>query len=167
MGLALTGFALAYGGYKTFSFTRKKAVAFAAIKEASEWFESQLTVEVTPRPAVHSGDDYVPLKAAASAAVTVMAVVLTLIMYPHHSALHGEGEQAKLQSDATTQATSDTNGAVPAASTVAAPIAAHSVQDFNWLVGKYPYDVVNDKRFRSAFNGISRADWKKSLYGSP
>jgi hypothetical protein len=161
MGLALTGFALAYGGYKTFSFTRKKAVSSAAIKEATEWFESQLTVEVTPRPAVHLGNDYVPLKAAASAAVTVVAVVFTLIMYPHHSALHGEGEQATLQSDTTTQANSGTNGVVPAASTVAAPIAAHSVQDFSWLVGKYPSDVVNDKRFRSAFNGISRADWKK------
>jgi hypothetical protein len=161
MGLAITGFALAYGGYKTFSFTRKKAVASAAIKEASEWFESKLTVEVTPRPAVHSGNDYVPLKAAASAAVTVVAVVLTLIMYPHHGALHVEDEQATLQSDATMQAASGTNGAVPAASTVPAPIAAHSVQDFSWLVGKYPSDVVNDKRFRSAFNGISRADWKK------
>ncbi|MFL9983876.1 DUF4236 domain-containing protein [Paraburkholderia sediminicola] len=161
VGLALTGFALAYGGYKTFSFMRKKAVSSEAIKEASEWFESQLTVEVTPRPAIHAGNDYVALKAAASAMVTAVAVVYTLIVYPHHAALHGEDEQATLQSDTTTQAAAGTSGVVPAVATAAVSNATHPVQDFSWLVGKYPSDVVNDKRFRSAFNGISRADWKK------
>ncbi|MFM0173652.1 DUF4236 domain-containing protein [Paraburkholderia sediminicola] len=161
VGLALTGFALAYGGYKTFSFMRKKAVSSEAIKEANERFQSQLTVEVTPRPAIHSGNDYVAFKATASAAVTAAAVVYTLIVYPHHVALHGADEQATLQSDTTTQTAAGSNGVVPAAATVAASNATRTVQDFSWLVGKYPSDVVNDKRFRSAFNGISRADWKK------
>lgn len=161
VGLALTGFAFAYDGYKTFSFMRKKAVSSEAIKEAGEWFESHRTVEVTPRPASHKGNDYVAFKAAASAAVAVAAVCCTLTVYPHHAALHGETEQAMLQSDPTTQAAADTAGLVPAVATVAAANATHPVQDFSWLVGKYPSDVVNDKRLRSAFNGVSRADWKK------
>jgi hypothetical protein len=161
VGLALTGFALTYGGYKTFSFMRKKAACSEAIKEASEWFESHLTVEVTPRPAIHKGNDYVGFKAVASAAVTVAVIGFTLTMYPHHAALQGEDEQATLQSDTTTKAAAGTSGVVPAVATAAASNATHPVQDFSWLVGEYPSDVVNDKRFRSAFNGVSRADWKK------
>lgn len=160
MGLALTGFALAYGGYKTFSFMRKKTASSQAIKEANEWFQSRLTVEVTPRPAICTSNDYVALKAAASAIVTAVAVIYTVIGYPHHSASNGNGEQATLQS-ATSAAGS--NGVVPAAATATATTVntVRPVPDFSWLVGKYPSDVVNDKRFRSAFNGVSRADWKK------
>ncbi|MFM0009198.1 DUF4236 domain-containing protein [Paraburkholderia sediminicola] len=158
VGLALTGFSLACGGYKTFSFMRKKAASSEAIKEANEWFQSKLSVEVTPRPAIHSGNDYVAFKAAASATVTAVAVLYTLAVYPHHGTSHGNGEQATLQSDTTAVGS---NGFVPAAATVATLNTVHPVQDFSWLVGKYPSDVVNDKRFRSAFNGVSRADWKK------
>jgi len=161
VGLALTAFALAYGGYKSFSFMRKKAVSSQAIKEANEWFQSKLTVEVTPRPAIHSGNDYVASKATASAAVTAVAVIYTLIVYPHHAALQGKSEQVTLRADTTAEAAPGSNGAVSAATTITPPNAAHPVQDFSWLVGKYPSDVVDDKRFRSAFNGISRADWKK------
>ncbi len=157
VGLALTGLALAYGGYKTFSFMRKKVISTQAIKEANEWFQSKLTVEVTPRPAIRSSSDYVALKAAASATVTAAAVIYTIIVYPHHSASNGNGEQATLQS-ATSAVGS--NGVVPAAATAATLNAVHPVSDFNWLVGKYPSEVVNDKRFRSAFSGVSRADWK-------
>ncbi|MDR6467561.1 hypothetical protein J2777_001254 [Paraburkholderia graminis] len=158
VGLALTGFALAYGGYKTFSFMRKKAVSTQAIKEANEWFQSKLTVEVTPRPAIRSSNDYVALKAAASATVVAAAVIYTITVYPHHLTPNGNGEQATLKSNA---ATVGSNGVVPAVATATTLNTAHPVPDFGWLVGKYPSDVVNDKRFRSAFNGVSRADWKK------
>ncbi|PRX33327.1 uncharacterized protein DUF4236 [Paraburkholderia sp. BL18I3N2] len=158
VGLALTGFAFAYGGYKTFSFMRKKAVSSQAIKEAHEWFQSKLTVEVTPRPAIRSSNDYVALKAAASATVTAAAVIYTIIVYPHHLASNGNGELATHQADTTSVGS---NGVVPAAATARTLNTVHPVPDFSWLVGKYPSDVVNDKRFRSAFNGISRADWKQ------
>jgi hypothetical protein len=157
-GLALTGFALAYGGYKTFSFTRKKALSSGAIKEANEWFDSQLTEEVTPRPAVHAGNDHVSLKAGSFAAVIVVAAVYTLIVYSHQASLRGEGEQA---STAVTPDAAGTNGVVPAVAIAPAENASRPVQDFSWLVGRYPAEIVNDKRFRSAFNGVSRADWKK------
>ncbi|WP_153098774.1 DUF4236 domain-containing protein [Paraburkholderia hayleyella] len=161
IGLALTGFALAYGGYKTLSFMQKKAASSEAIKEATEWFESQLVVEVTPRPTVHLDNDYVVFKAVASSVVIAVAVVYTLIVYSHHVAIRGEGEPAMLQSDTTTPAITGSNGVVPGIATVAASGVKRQVQDFSWLVGKYPSDVLNDKRFRSAFNGISRGDWKK------
>lgn len=158
VGLGLTGFALAYGGYKTLSFMRKKSVSSQAIKEANEWFQSKLTVEVTPRPAVRSSNDYIALKAAASAAVTAAAVIYTIIAHPHHPAPNGNGEQATLQSATTADSS---NGVVPAAATATTLNTGHPVPDFGWLLGKYPSDVLNDKRFRSAFNGVSRADWKK------
>lgn len=158
VGLGLTGFALAYGGYKTLSFLRKKSVSSQAIKEANEWFQSKLTVEVTPRPAVRSSKDYIALKAAASAAVTAAAVIYTIIVHPHHPAPSGNGEQATLQSTTTADSS---NGVMPAAATATTMNTGHPVPDFGWLVGKNPSDVVNDKRFRSAFNGVSRADWKK------
>ncbi len=161
MGLALTALALAYGGYKTFSFMRKKAVSSEAIKEANEWFQSKLTVEVTPRPAVHAGNDYVALKAAASAAVTVVAVVYTLTVYSHHATPHGDVEQVVHQADAVTPATVGTNSAAPGVVSAAADNGSHPVEDFSWLASKYPSEVVNDKRFRSAFKGVSRAEWKK------
>lgn len=158
VGLALTGFAIVYGGYNTFRFMRRKTASLDAIKEANEWFQSKVTVEVTPRPAIHSRNDYVSLKAAASAMVTMVAVFYVLIVHPRQLKSNGNGEQASLQSDATAVGS---NGVVLAAATAATPNTAHSVLDFSWLVGKYPSDVVNDKRFRSAFNGVSRADWKK------
>lgn len=160
-GLALAGFALAFGGYKAFSFIRKKAVASEAIKEANGWFESQLAVEVTPRPTIHAGNDYVPLKATGFAAAVVAAAAYTLIAYPHHATPHGDVEQAVHQADAVTPATAGTNGAAPGVVAAAADNRSHPVEDFSWLAGKYPSDVVNDRRFRSAFNGISRTEWKK------
>ena len=48
-----------------------------------------------------------------------------------------------------------------AASVTAAPQGDAQYSDFGWLIGKAPYDVVGDKRFRAAFSHISRADWKK------
>ena len=160
-GLALAGFALAYGGYKAFSFIRKKAVASEAIKEANGWFESQLAVEVTPRPTIHAGNDYVPLKAAGFAAAVVAAAAYTLIVYPHHATPQGDVEQVVHQADAVTPAIAGTNGAAPGVVAAAADNRSHPVEDFSWLAGRYPSDVVNDRRFRSAFNGISRTEWKK------
>lgn len=160
-GIALTGFALAYGGYKTFSFIRKKAVASEAIKEANGWFESQLAVEVTPRPTVHAANDYVPFKAAGLAAAVVAAAAYTLIVYPHHATPHGYVEQVVHQADAITPAIVGTNSAAPGVVAASADNGSQPVADFNWLAGKYPSDVVNDRRFLSAFNGISRTEWKK------
>jgi Uncharacterized protein conserved in bacteria, putative lipoprotein len=76
----------------------------------------------------------------------------------HHPASNGNGEQATLQSDTTAVGS---HGVVPAVATATTLNTVHPVQDVSWLVGKYPSHVVNDKRFRSAFNGVSRADWKK------
>nr|MDW3657815.1 DUF4236 domain-containing protein [Paraburkholderia terrae] len=160
-GLVLTGFALAYGGYKTFSFMRKKAASFEAIKEADEWFDSQLRVEVTPRPAVHAGNDHVPLKAAGFSVVIVVAAAYGLFVYPLQASLRGGVEQATHQPETVTPATANSNVAKPGMLTAAADNGGHQVEDFGWLVGKYPSEVVNDKRFRSAFSGISRAEWKK------
>lgn len=160
-GLALTGLALAYGGYKAFSFIRKKAVASEAIEEANEWFESQLVVEVTPRPTVRAHNDYVPLKAAGFAAAVAAAAAYTLIVYPHQATPYGAVEQVTHQADAVTPATAGTIGTAPGVVAAPADNRSQPVEDFSWLAGKYPSDVVNDKRFRSAFNGISRTEWRK------
>jgi hypothetical protein len=70
--------------------------------------------------------------------------------------------------DAATQLTaSASDSASPAASN--SGIAAASQQpsnyqwmkNFGWMIGKSPSEVVNDRRFRSAFNHVAHSDWKK------
>ena len=51
--------------------------------------------------------------------------------------------------------------AVASATSVVAAAQGDSQQSgFGWLVGKYPSDVATDKRFRVAFNHVSRSDWR-------
>lgn len=150
VGLILVCFALAYGGYRALTFMRRKAAVAAAIDQANQRFESLLNVEVTPRPTVTAGRDLVSLKAAGFGALILVAAIYALVVSPRQST---EKNSAPVEA-ATTEATVAATAPVPA-------VASRSGTAFNWLVGKYPSDVVNDRRFRAAFNGISRADWGK------
>lgn len=153
-GLTLVGFALAFGGYRTLTFMRKKAAATAAIAETNERFDSLLTIEVTARPTVTEGNDFVSQKAIGLGAVIFVAAVSVLAVSPR---------QSTNKSDTPAQAATTAKDVPEAAtSTPTAPAnASRSGTAFSWLVGKYPSDVVNDRRFRAAFRGISRADWEK------
>jgi uncharacterized protein YecT (DUF1311 family) len=137
-----------YGGYNAVTFTRRKEVIAAAIDNANQWFDSLLKVEITPRPALKVRNDFVPLKAVGAGAVILLAGAYALLAPSH---------QSNNQNGAPVQASADT----PAAATAPAPTASRPDGAFSWLVGKYPSDVVNDRRFRAAFKGISRNDWAK------
>lgn len=151
-GLTLVGFALAFGGYRTLTFMRKKAAATTAIAETNERFDSLVTLEVTPRPAVTEGNDYVSQKAIGLGAVILVAAVYVLAVSPR---------QSTNKSDTPVQAAT-TGREAPVTETATVPSkASRSGTDFGWLVGKYPSHVVNDRRFRAAFRNISRADWEK------
>ena len=147
-GLLLVAAALVCGGYNAVTFTRRKEVVAAAIDNANQWFDSLLKVEVTPRPALKVRNDFVPLKAVGAGAVILLAAAYALLVPSH---------QSNNQHGAPVQASADT----PAAATAPAPTASRLDGAFSWLVGKYPSDVVNDRRFRIAFKGISRSDWAK------
>lgn len=152
VGLALVAAAIAYGGYRALMFTRRKAAAAAAIDEANQQFESLLNVELTPRPAVTEGNDFVSLKAIGLGAIILVAAVYALVASPRQSTTD------RVAVPAATVTTADT----PVAATATVPAnTSRSGTDFSWLVGKYPSDVVNDRRFQAAFKGISRADWEK------
>ncbi len=147
-GLLLAAAALVYGGYNAVTFTRRKEVIAAAIDNANQWFDSLLKVEVTPRPALKVRNDFVPLKAVGAGAVILLAGAYALLV---------PSRQSNNQNGAPVQASAD----APAAATASAPTVSRPDGAFSWLVGKYPSDVVNDRRFRAAFKGISRGDWTK------
>ncbi|WP_248112039.1 DUF4236 domain-containing protein [Ralstonia pseudosolanacearum] len=147
-GLLLAAAALVYGGYNAVTFTRRKEVIAAAIDNANQWFDSLLRVEITPRPALKVRHDFVPLKAVGAGAVILLAGAYALVV-PSHQSNNQNGAPVRASADA------------PAAATAPAPTASRPDGTFSWLVGKYPSDVVNDRRFRAAFKGISRSDWAK------
>ncbi|AGH86293.1 DUF4236 domain-containing protein [Ralstonia pseudosolanacearum] len=147
-GLLLAAAALVYGGYNAVTFTRRKEVIAAAIDNANQWFDSLLRVEITPRPALKVRNDFVPLKAVGAGAVILLAGAYALVV-PSHQSNNQNGAPVRASADA------------PAAATAPAPTASRPDGTFSWLVGKYPSDVVNDRRFRAAFKGISRSDWAK------
>lgn len=154
VGLALVGFGLVYGGIRTATFIRRKAAADAAIAEANERFNSLLTVEVTPRPAVAAGKDYVSQKAIGLGAVILVAAVYVLTVSPRQSSI-------KSDTPAAAEATAKDVPATAASASATATNANHRGTDFSWLVGKYPSDVVNDRRFRAAFRNVPRTDWER------
>ena len=149
-GLLLVAAALVYGGYNAVTFTRRKEVIAAAIDNANQWFDSLLKVEVTPRPALKARNDFVPLKAVGAGAVILLAGAYALLV---------PSRQSNNQNGAPVQAAASADA--PPAKTSSAPTASRPDAAFSWLVGKYPSDVVNDRRFRAAFKGISRSDWAK------
>lgn len=149
-GLLLAAAALVYGGYNAVTFMRRKEVIAAAIDNANQWFDSLLKVEVTPRPALKVRNDFVPLKAVGAGAVILLAGAYALLV---------PSRQSNTQLGAPVQAAASADA--PAAETAPVPTASRPDAAFSWLVGKYPSDVVNDRRFRAAFRGISRSDWAK------
>lgn len=149
-GLLLVAAALVYGGYNALTFTRRKEVIAAAIDNANQWFDSLLKVEVTPRPALKVRSDFVPLKAIGAAAAILAASAYALLV-PSHQSNNRSGPP--VQSAASADA--------PTATTAAALTTGRSDGAFSWLVGKYPSAVVNERRFRAAFKGISHSDWAK------
>ena len=149
-GLLLAAAALVYGGYNAVTFTRRKEDIAGAIDKANQWFDSLLKVEVTARPALKVRNDFVPLKAVGAGAVILLAGAYALLV---------PSRQSNNQNGAPVQAAASADA--PAAETAPAPTASRPDAAFSWLVGKYPSDVVNDRRFRAAFKGISRSDWAK------
>jgi uncharacterized protein YecT (DUF1311 family) len=148
--LLLAAAALVYVGYNAVTFMRRKEVIAAAIDNANQWFDTLLKVEVTPRPALKVRNDFVPLKVVGAGAVILLAGAYALLVPSRQSDnQHGAPVQAAASADA------------PAAETALVPTASRPDGAFSWLVGKYPSDVVNDRRFRAAFKGISRSDWVK------
>ena len=149
-GLLLAAAAFVYGGYNVVTFTRNKEAIAAAIDNANQWFDSLLKVEVTPRPTLKVRNDSAPLKAVGAGAVILLAGAYALLV---------PSRQSNNQNGAPVQAAASADA--PAAATASAPTASRPDGAFSWLVGEYPSDVVNDRRFRAAFKGISRGDWAK------
>ncbi len=149
VGLVLLVVALGYGGFSASSFNRKKIAAIDALDEANARFESFLETEISPRPALAEVDHLTGTKAVVFGAIAIAIAVFALYHRAHHNS-----DEAGAMSDAMASAAS-------AASSATQEGDAAQNTKFSWLVGKYPYDVVNDKRFRAAFNHMSRADWKK------
>lgn len=151
-GIGLTAVSLLYGGTNASQYLRRRDATLVAVEAADQHFDSLLSAEVTPRPALHMGRDVVRQQALGFAGMTLVATLCAVVMHFSHpvSALADDVASADGPRSADT-------GASPSP----APTASPATGGFAWMVGKYPYDVVNDRRFRAAFRGVSRADWKK------
>jgi Protein of unknown function (DUF4236) len=151
-GLVLLAVALVYGSYALVSFGKKKVLLTAEISDAAARFDSLLTAELSPRPAVPDESGNVRLRAMTFVALTAVVAIAAIVYRPR------DIQQAVAnQSENVNQAE---NVALPAA-----PASSSQMRlpqgDFGWLVGKYPSDVVKNRRFRAAFNHVSRNEWKK------
>ncbi|RKP47504.1 DUF4236 domain-containing protein [Trinickia fusca] len=149
IGLVFFVTAFTYGFFRLTSFNKKKAAAVEALGAANARFDSLLEAEISPRPTPNESDSLVREKAALFA---VLTIVVALFAGYHRT--QDDNRQAAVSSGTD----------IPVASAAgAAPDdqlgSRHS--DFRWLVGRHPVDVVTDKRFRTAFNHMSRADWNK------
>jgi hypothetical protein len=149
IGLAIIAAAFAYGFFGLSSFDKKKADAVEALDAANAHFDALLEAEISPRPTLHGVDDLVREKAALFG---VLAIVVALFAGYHRTQ---DGHQQVAVSPGIDTSVSSAAGAA------SDDHIGLRHPDFGWLVGKHPFDVVADKRFRTAFNHISRADWKK------
>lgn len=152
VGLVLLAGVLVYGIYAVVSFEKKKVLLTAEISDAAARFDSLVTAEVSPRPAVPDESGNVRLRAMVFAALTAVVGIAALVYRPQDIQ-----QAASNQSENVSQAETVALPAAPASSSQMRPPQG----DFGWLVGKYPSDVVKDRRFRAAFNHVSRNEWKK------
>lgn len=151
-GLAVL-FAAGYGLFKVMSFERLKKTLAVQAANANAEFEALVLLEVTPRPEIPDGKDRTRLKAYAYSGILFLAAIASLALHPRSSQSQPELVQAS-------------SSTPPMVSKVAEASAPEQKSEplqgrFAWLVGKYPSDVVNDKRFRAAFNHVTPSDWRK------
>jgi hypothetical protein len=157
IGLALLAGAAAYGFYGVFAYNRKKASLERQLSEVTARFDVLVTAEISPRPALPGGPDYVQAKAIGSAILVGVTALTASLYHPSHMARDAATQQSASGSDSTSPAASSSDAAVAGQQ----PSSFQWMKDFGWMIGKSPSDVVNDKRFRAAFNHVSRNDWKK------
>ncbi|MQR01118.1 DUF4236 domain-containing protein [Glaciimonas soli] len=151
-----------YGIYKLKSFEKKKVSVLAEITEANTKFDSLVTNEISPRPVVPNSKDTVHIKALMLAGITVVLALIVVVYRPQDigraaliSSENSNPVDKNVRDD--NKPTLQISASVPVKSST-----PHRSQiDFKWLIGKYPSDVVNDRRFRAAFNDVSPNEWRK------
>jgi len=150
-GFFVAAVALLYGGGKALGYFRERDVALALIEERDQHFDSLLVAEITLRPTLRSTRDTVKPKAIGFGATVLAATLAAFIMHlsnPRPAGTNAAASSAQATSDDADSQASKANGSLAASK-------------FSWMVGKPPYEVVNDRRFKAAFRGVARASWKK------
>ncbi|WP_082163570.1 lysozyme inhibitor LprI family protein [Caballeronia mineralivorans] len=152
LGLVLLVFATSYGVFQLASFEKKKAQLAVETADANARFDSLVTGEISPRPALPVDSENVRFRALAFVGIMAAVAIAALVYRPH---------DAEKVAASPTEKVSQTNiVALPATTANSAQI-RRSPADLTWLAGKYPSDVVNDRRFRAAFNHVPQGEWKK------
>ncbi|MBR8458433.1 DUF4236 domain-containing protein [Burkholderia dolosa] len=151
VGCAVTAVALLYGGGKALDYFRKRDSALMLIEERDRYFDSLVVAEITARPTLRSTPDDVKPKAIGFGAVILVATLAALGMRPSNP------RPAATDNAASSAQATSSSGDLPASTANEGQTAGK----FAWMVGKPPYEVVNDRRFRAAFRGVTRESWKK------
>jgi hypothetical protein len=150
VGIGVTALALAYGWLTVRSYQRKRAAAIASIDSANQRFDSLLTAEVTPRPSLASSKDFVTSQAAIFAGVAAVAMLAAVVVRFSDQANTGTGDVGS-NAPGSSVSTSPPTRAVQL---------GNGKANLSWLIGKYPSDVVDDRRFKAAFRNVSHVEWK-------
>jgi uncharacterized protein DUF4236 len=153
IGLTLVAAAVALGVYSVVTFNRKEAFLTNQLAEVNEKFNSLLTAEVSPRPTPAGEPSYLRAKAIGISVLTGV-VVLSAVLYRSQDVANNDAT-------ASPPSASTLDSSVPISNQDVTPQAGQRQASFSWLVGKSPSDVVNNPRFRAAFNHASRSDWRK------
>jgi hypothetical protein len=157
LGFVFLAGAVLYGIFRLTSYEKKRTSQANEIAEANDEFDSLVTIEISPRPTLLAERYHLRLKAFAFAGVISVGAVAALIYHPQ-GLTRNEEPVASQPVENVSQANASTS---PASSTGVPSEVRSARPDFTWLTGKYPSDVVKDRRFRTAFAGVSRAEWKK------
>lgn len=117
-----------------------------------------MTKEISARPAIRDTNDNVRSTAwLLVGIVLVLAVASTL----YHLGAIDRAVSGSTSSPDVDSASSSATPKLLSGTPGLAEQAQRSIVQFDWMIGKNPYEVLNDRRFKNAFKGISRNEWKK------
>ncbi|AIY40561.1 serine protease [Collimonas arenae] len=162
MGLILVAGSALYGFYVLKYFEKVKISVSEEIADENAKFDALVTNEISPRPAVPNSKENPLGMALMYTGITLMLALVAVLYQPQNTE---RTEVASAENLPPVERESQ-NGGSPTSqasiSTTANSSQPHQSQvDFSWLIGKYPQDVINDRRFRHAFNNVSPNEWRK------
>ncbi|MDR5809842.1 hypothetical protein [Caballeronia sp. LZ019] len=149
-GLVLIAIASWLGFRRPRQFETTKREVIGRISAAEQAFDSLVTQEISPRSTLSNTQDMTRAKAVILSAI-IAVVALAAASY---------GVFNKPPGDQATNLTSAAHDDLQRHGTADERALERSVSNFSWLVGKMPWGVVKDKRFRSAFNHVPANEWK-------
>jgi|GEM_PF-1370780 len=151
VGLVLIAAASWLGFRRLNVFEMTKREVITRVTAADQAFDSLVTQEVSPRSTLANTQDMTRSKAIVLSAI-IAIVALAAASY---------GVFNRPPADHVSGTTSAAQGDLRQDGSAGNKAMERSVPNFSWLVGRMPWAIVKDERFRSAFNHVPANEWKR------